>query len=125
MIARHIFGRGRQPDQYLLDGREVTKEEYDRALPDKPMGGQAPCFFKPLESDALAVHPDQVKEATADAARKGVPTDFLADGRPVLRTRKHRAAYLKAYGFFDRDAGYGDPADGSSRGPDRPRPQEY
>lgn len=58
----------------------------------------------PIVSDALAVHADQVQEAIADAAKKGVPTEFRKDGRPVLRDRAHRKAYLKAYGFIDRNS---------------------
>lgn len=128
MKGRHVFGEHGKPDQYFLDGKEVTRAEYDAAFPDKPIGGSAPCFFKPIVSDALAVHPRQVKEATEDARRKGVPTDFQPDGRPIFRTRQHRSEYLRRYGFYDRQAGYGDPAPGSFKGdlPDRPDPaKEY
>lgn len=93
---------------YWIDGVRVTKAEFDAAFPDKPIGGEAACFFEPIASDALCVHPRQVEEATKDAAAKGVPTEFLPDGRPILRTRQHRKAYLKAYGFHDRRGGYGD-----------------
>lgn len=62
------------------------------------------------KSVALAVHPSQVREAVEDAQKKGVPTDFTPDGRPVFRDRDHRKRYHQAYGFFDRDAGYGDAA---------------
>lgn len=65
-------------------------------------------WSNPLLSDALAVHPSQVKEAYEDSVKKGVPTEFLADGRAVLRSREHRRKYLKAYGFYDKDGGYGD-----------------
>jgi hypothetical protein len=37
-----------------------------------------------------------------------VPTEFLPDGRPIMRSRAHQKAYLKAYGFKNRDGGYGD-----------------
>jgi hypothetical protein len=62
----------------------------------------------PKLSEALAVHPDQVPEAVEDAKRKGVPTRFEADGRPVITSRAHQKAYLKAYGFHNRDGGFGD-----------------
>lgn len=93
---------------YHIDGKEVTKAEFLIAFPDKPVGPEAMVQFKPIVSDALAVHPRQVQEATEDAARKGVPTEFLSDGRPILRTRAHRKAYLRAYGFHDKHGGYGD-----------------
>lgn len=100
------------PRVYLIDGKRVSKAEYDAALPDKPMiedGRIAAMFaFKPIASDALAVHPRQVKEAIADSIKKGVPTEFLPDGRPVLRTRQHKKAYTHAYGFFDKAASYSD-----------------
>lgn len=62
------------------------------------------------KSVALAVHPSQAKEAAEDAAAKGVQTDFTESGEPVFRDRDHRKRYMQAYGFFDRDAGYGDQA---------------
>ena len=63
---------------------------------------------KPKYSDAMAVHPDQVPEAIADAKKKGVPTDFLADGRPIFVSRAHQKRYIRAYGFYNKDGGYGD-----------------
>jgi hypothetical protein len=95
-------------DRYFIDGKEVTKAVFDSHFPDKPIGPEALVGWKPIVSDALAVHPKQVQEATENAAAKGVPTEFLPDGRPVMRTRAHRKAYLKAYGFRDNDGGYGD-----------------
>jgi hypothetical protein len=65
---------------------------------------------KKVKSVALAVHPDQRGEATDDAAKRGVPTAFTDDGRPVFESREHRKKYMRAYGYYDRDAGYGDAA---------------
>jgi hypothetical protein len=93
---------------YHIDGKEVTKAEFDAAFPDRPVGEPSLVGWVPIISDALAVHPRQVKEAIADARAKGVPTEFLPDGRPVLSSRSHRKRYLKAYGFHDRSGGYGD-----------------
>lgn len=66
------------------------------------------CGVKPKASDALAVHASQVEEAREDARKKGVPTDFLPDGRPVFTSRAHQKKYCRAYGFFNKDGGYGD-----------------
>lgn len=74
------------------------------------------AYSRPVLSDALAVHPKQVKEAIEDARKRGVPTEFAPDGRPLIRSRQHRNAYLRAYGFHDRDAGYSDPAPGNWKG---------
>ncbi len=62
----------------------------------------------PMVSDAAAVHPSQAKEATEDAAKKGVPTEFTKGGRPIFTSQGHRAAYCKAYGYRDRNGSYGD-----------------
>ena len=70
----------------------------------------------PLESEALAVHPDEVVEAAADASKRGVPTDFnRATGAPVFTSASHRRAYCRAYGFFDKNAGFSDPTPGGRR----------
>ncbi len=71
-------------------------------------GVEANRMNKQKLSDALAVHPRQVKEATESAKMHGVPTDFTRDGRPLIRSRSHQKAYLKAYGFHNKDGGYGD-----------------
>lgn len=63
---------------------------------------------KPKLSDALGVHSSQVEEATESAKKHGVPTEFTPDGRPIIRSRAHQKAYLKAYGFVNKDGGYGD-----------------
>jgi len=98
--------------QYLIDGRPVSKEEFDAACPpaaevDGPAGASL-VGWKPLASRALGVHPDQVAEATESARAKGVPTEFRPDGRPVFTCRSHRKRYLRAYGLHDNDGGYGD-----------------
>lgn len=63
----------------------------------------------PLLSDAFAVSPSEVAEASKDAHLKGVPTDFAPDGRAIFRDAAHRRAYCRAYHAFDRNAGYSDP----------------
>lgn len=120
MKGRHVFGENGNPDRYYLDGEEVTKAQYDEAFPDKPIGdGTGLVAWKPLASDALAVHPKQVKEAEQDAKNKGVPVDFMPDGRPVFTSREQRKRYCAAYGFRDNNAGYGDQADGGPRRAER------
>jgi hypothetical protein len=94
---------------YEIDGREVSAEAFFEAFPPvTEYSADALCAAPPHKSDGLAVHPDQVQEATDSAKREGVPTEFLPDGRPVMRSRAHQKAYLKAYGFRNNDGGYGD-----------------
>jgi hypothetical protein len=101
-----IDKRGRH---YFLDGVEVPARAYRKRY---PLGKQAPTLVRSRrqKSIALAVHPSQVEEASSDAVRKGVPTEFTRDGRPIFESRAHRKKYFQAYGYFDRDAGYGDAA---------------
>jgi len=68
----------------------------------------------PIKSDAMGVHPSQRKSMTAFCDKMGVPTEFGADGRPILRDRAHRAAHMKIRGCFDMDGGYGDAQQGDS-----------
>ncbi len=95
-------------ERYFIDGEEVSKRFFDLQFPNKPIGGQALSSTPSHLSDALAVHPRRVAEATRDAIKRGVPTEFLPDGRPVMRSRAHQKAYLRAYGFRNNDGGYGD-----------------
>ncbi len=108
MVGR-IVGSG-EKTRYLIDGYEVTKAAFDRQFPDQPMGDGSGLLglSKPHPSDALAVHPRQVAEAVENAKLKGVPTEFLPDGRPLMRSRQHQKEYIKAYGFYNRDGGFGD-----------------
>lgn len=61
----------------------------------------------PRSSMAMAVHPSQRNEAAARAAAVGVPTDFNDSGEPVFRAQSHQNEYMKAFGYRDLDAGYG------------------
>lgn len=63
----------------------------------------------PILSDALSVHPKQVKGMRKRVLEAGVPTEIRPDGRPVLRDAKHRKRFCEAFGYYDRNAGYGDP----------------
>lgn len=62
------------------------------------------AWVRPIKSDALAVHPKQVAEAREDAKRKGVPTEFTQDGRPLFTSSRHFREYARKYGF--RHKGY-------------------
>lgn len=97
--------------RYFIDGKPVTKKAFDAAFPDKPLvgdlgGQQLGCW--PMASEGAAVHPLQVGEAVESAKKRGVPTEFTSDGRPIFTGRDHRRRYLKAYAFHDRDGGFGD-----------------
>lgn len=97
---------------YVIDNKEVTEAEYRERYPLPEMGhgpfsAPSPGAW-PMKSEAVAVHPNQIEEATVSAVNKGVQTDFDRQGRPIFRDRGHRRRYLRTYGFHDRDGGYGD-----------------
>jgi len=108
IIGDQIIMRGGKT-LYYLDGKQVSAKTYRRRHPARV---EAPALvtFKKQKSIALAVHPSQRKEAIEDAVKRGVPTEFTPDGCPVFESRAHRKSYMRAYGFYDRDAGYGDAA---------------
>jgi predicted nucleic acid-binding Zn ribbon protein len=67
-----------------------------------------PSGAYPYLSDALGVSADDVREAAADNARMGVPTQYTEDGSAIIESREHRKRLCEVTGMFDRDAGYGD-----------------
>jgi hypothetical protein len=66
-------------------------------------------WSEPVLSDALGVHPEQIKQAQEHSVRHGVPTEFTKDGRAILTSRQHRRDYARLLGYRDLDGGYGDP----------------
>lgn len=67
----------------------------------------------PMKSEAMGCHPSQVGEAMAEAAKRGVPTEFTATGEAIFTSKAHRKLYCESHGYFDRDASYGDPQRGA------------
>lgn len=60
--------------------------------------------FKPMTSNALKVHPDQVQEAKEFAKASGVPTDYTPDGRPIITSSRQFRRLAQIQGF--RHMGY-------------------
>ena len=106
----YIKYRGSRPPIYMLDGKPVTEAAFFKRYPPKAAGVTKVKTNRawPILSDAAGVHPKQAKELSDFLKSKGVPTEVRSDGRPVLTDRAHRKAFLKARGFHDRNAGYGD-----------------
>lgn len=108
-VIRSVKGK----NVYEIDGEPVSRAEFFRRMECAGTGPilndrSGKCGVTQKYSDALAVHPEQVEEARDDSRKRGVPTDFLPDGRAVITSRYHQKRYLKAYGFKNFDAGYGD-----------------
>lgn len=70
----------------------------------------------PKESLALKVHRKQIPAAMERARKHGVPTNYTADGKPIITSRAHQKALLKLENsfkpkedhLFNQDGGYGD-----------------
>jgi len=62
-----------------------------------------------MESHALAVHPEQIREEKEYAKKRGVDIDFNPqNGRPRFSSRKNRRDYCKLRGVVDYDGGFSD-----------------
>lgn len=96
---------------YYLEDREVPQEEFEAAFPPKEIGettGHSTAWSNGIESDALAVHPSQIKEAMARNKRHGLHVEYLPDGRPKLTDRGQRRDLMRLEQVHDRNGGYGD-----------------
>lgn len=98
---------------YKLDGKVVSKREFNRAwaaaarrMPKvKKRKALAPVKRGyPYEGLALACHPSQVQEQMERMKKLGVPTEYRPNGSPVMRDAGHRRAFLKANGAHDRNS---------------------
>ncbi len=103
------FGSDDKPDEFYLDGVQVTEEEFRAQFPERDGVPGAPSTAGwPMRSTALAVHPEQVKEANERNSAAGVSAHYESDGTCVIESRSARRKLLKLEGFHDRNGGYGD-----------------
>lgn len=106
MITKKVYGGYGAPDRYYLDGVEVSQQKYESATTPKeigcPMGGQP--YVRPILSDAMAVHPDQIESAMEKNYKDGVPTNYMPDGRPIITSHQHQKALAKSYRYFNKDS---------------------
>ncbi len=88
---------------YEVLGQLMTEAEFDEKFaPTTQEAGSSLVSFKPLKSDALAVHFTQVEKARESAKRKGVPVEFTKDGRPIFTSSRQYRNYMRAYKFRSR-----------------------
>lgn len=103
-VERH-FPMGEAPKRVRVKGEYARKD-----LVADHVGRVVGRSGWPMWSMAMGVQPNQAAEAEAEAARLGVPTTFSREtGDCRFDNRAHRKKYLKATGYYDRNAGYGDP----------------
>jgi hypothetical protein len=101
-------------EAYLIDGVEVSREEWEETLPGNKPGandsvgvGMLPatsCAAWPILSDGFGVHPEQVEEARAHATKMGTPCDFdPKTGCAIFTDPAQRRAVLKSHFMHDRN----------------------
>lgn len=86
-------------DRIVHDGQPLTLDVV--AQHTAPQGR---CSTWPMTSLAAGVAPNQARAAMAEAARRGVPTEFTRSGDAVFRSAEHRRKFLKAHGMVDRSS---------------------
>jgi hypothetical protein len=102
---------------FEVEGREVSEDEYRARTGSNlqslftggpPMIGNTPSCW-PMESEALAIHPSQIKEATERNKRNGITgVSYAPDGTAILADRGARRDLMRLEGLHDRNGGYGD-----------------
>jgi hypothetical protein len=102
---------------FTLGDKEVTKEEFDASFKAKEIGptrGQvASCW--PMDSDALACHPEQIQELMNRNKKHGITgVSYKPDGTAVLADRGARRDLMALEGLHDKQGGYGDDHAGES-----------
>lgn len=109
--ARVVYG---STTRYYLGDKEVTRAEYDAAVPSKPIEAGSEVLsgstsaWQDFQSEALAVHPKQVKEANERSKRHNLGVVYDAKGLAHIPDRAARKRLLKLEGVHDKAGGYGD-----------------
>lgn len=99
-----VYPASRYPKRIKVNGRVATldiaaQHRHYRAAPGT----------WPLWSDAMGVHPSQIEEQREQDRKVGVSAEYDGMGRVKFISQAHRKSYCEAHGYFDQDAGYGDP----------------
>lgn len=116
MKARIVYGPRKAKDRYFIDEKEVSRAEFDAAFPNRvdqllKNGSVLPAHTKtcwPMVSEAAAVHPEQIAEATAHNKRMGDGVQYTVGGEAIFTSRGQRKEHLKNIGLHDKHAGYSD-----------------
>jgi hypothetical protein len=109
--SKIIFGN---PVRYFVNDIEVTEEAYRAANPPKPLEAgdevlsQSTSAWDDFRSEALAVHPSQVKEANERSKRHNLGVKYDAKGFARIPDRASRKRLMRLEGVHDNHAGYGD-----------------
>lgn len=66
------------------------------------------AWTRDLPSEAMKIHPQQVREFNEEAHKAGTGAYYRADGTCMLPSRSARNRELQRRGLYDRSGGYGD-----------------
>lgn len=95
--------------KYILNGKEVTQEEWTANSVGVDFDGQAPaapsssCW--PMKSKGLGVKSYQVQEANEYSRKHGLPVEYeQGTGQAILNSANDRRQVLKHYGMVDKDS---------------------
>lgn len=86
-------------------------DKVEEVTPPKRAASKFNRFFdKPVVADlALQVEPEHVEFQKQIDRENGLgDVEYTPAGAPVFRSRKAFNDYKRAYGYFDRNAGFGD-----------------
>jgi hypothetical protein len=97
---------------HKIDGEEVSEKEFLKRRKFKPGAPLVSgAWKKPLHCEALAVEPEEVEKQREFDQRLGLgDVEYDREGCPVFQSRASYNRYKRAYGYYDRSAGYGDVA---------------
>lgn len=98
--------------KYTIDGESVSEAEYLKRMKAKGklegIPSVARAWEKPMVCEALAVDPLEVKYEKQLDREQGLSVNYNEHGCPIFESRKQRNDYVRAKGYFDKNAGYGD-----------------
>jgi hypothetical protein len=111
---------------YSNDEREHTVQKYYSMKDDIPreIEHEGATYFRDIGADhskvrhypgcwpqvstAFGIPPEDIAKAKDAAKRDGFDIDFTPEGNAIFRDRAHRKRACGLFGYYDRNAGYGD-----------------
>lgn len=94
-----FFAMGEAPDTIRVKGREAVRN----IIAEHTGFADTPDLWRDHTSVALGVMPEQVADAKAEAAKKGIKVEFDKSGNFKPRDKKNWKEYRNFRGFFDKD----------------------
>ena len=88
---------------YKINGVSVSRSEFVKD--SKGLGNIRRAWESKsvIASDGAAVHPKDRVAAEEHAKKRGVPTHFDGEGRPVFTSLRHQTNYLRTIWMHNKD----------------------